>query len=207
MIKTVLLFRHGETDWNQRGRFQGQTDVPLNATGVGQSRALVRELSDRTIDAVLTSDLSRALETARFVAHSKNAPLIVNPLLREADLGEAEGLTREEVIQRFGEPALQRWANAADLEFRFEKGESKLEHQQRLFRCLEFELRLRPGTCFGVCSHGGAIRRILHHLDPKNDKPFPIPNCALFEFHFDLQQGRWSRPVPIGKPERNIRSK
>jgi len=66
--RTLFLFRHGETDWNREGRMQGQTDTPLNATGLAQAEALAHRLRAHQLDAIVSSDLSRALTTAQIVA-------------------------------------------------------------------------------------------------------------------------------------------
>ena len=99
----LFLFRHGETDWNRAGRLQGHTDTPLNATGLAQAEALTERLRPHRLDAVVSSDLARAWTTARIVAEGLGVPLIREPGLREAQIGEAEGLFWPEVKTRFGE--------------------------------------------------------------------------------------------------------
>jgi probable phosphoglycerate mutase len=99
---TLLLARHGETDWNREGRWQGATDIPLNDVGRAQARALAARLAERKIRAVASSDLSRARETAEIVAIAIGAPH-VGALrdLRERSYGAFEGLTREECRAKF----------------------------------------------------------------------------------------------------------
>ena len=105
----LFLFRHGETDWNRQGRLQGHTDTPLNATGLAQAEALTERLRPHRLDAVVSSDLARAWTTARIVAEGLGVPLISEPGLREANIGEAEGLYWPEVKSRFGETLTERW--------------------------------------------------------------------------------------------------
>ena len=88
----LFLFRHGETDWNRAGRLQGHTDTPLNATGLAQAEALTERLRPHGLDAVVSSDLARAWTTGQIVAEGLGIPLIREPGLREAQIGEAEPL-------------------------------------------------------------------------------------------------------------------
>src|SRR5579862_1895349 len=100
-MTTILLARHGETDWNVERRWQGHADTPLNDTGRAQARSLGEELADEPIDAVFSSDLRRAHETARLVAEPRGLSVIAIPDLRERNFGSAEGLTTEEIQTRF----------------------------------------------------------------------------------------------------------
>src|SRR5262252_2076150 len=95
-MTTLLLVRHGETDWNAEGRLQGHTDRPLSDFGRRQARALADELAGDSIVAVYASDLSRARETAEIVAAQLGLEVALDPRLREKDWGTWEGLTPEE---------------------------------------------------------------------------------------------------------------
>jgi broad specificity phosphatase PhoE len=90
-VTTLLLVRHGETDWNAEGRLQGHTDMPLNDLGRRQARALADELAGDGIEAVYSSDLARASETAEIVAERLGLPVGLDPDLREKDWGTWEG--------------------------------------------------------------------------------------------------------------------
>ena len=113
----LFLFRHGETDWNREGRLQGHTDTPLNATGLAQAEALTERLRPHGLDAVVSSDLARAWTTGQIVAEGLGIPLIREPGLREAQIGEAEGLFWPEVKTRFGETLTERWFTDDDAAF------------------------------------------------------------------------------------------
>jgi probable phosphoglycerate mutase len=107
------LIRHGKTDWNALGKIQGQTDTLLNEEGLRQAKALAERLyrdADEKWDAIVSSDLSRARETARIIAERLQLPLLPSDArLRERGFGEIEGTTEDERLQRWGAD----WRNAA----------------------------------------------------------------------------------------------
>src|SRR6185437_15592133 len=100
-MTTLLIARHGETDWNREGRWQGWADPPLNDTGRAQAKQLAGELRDTPFDAVYSSDLRRAFETAEILAAPHDIPVVADPGLREIDVGSWSGLTRAEIDARF----------------------------------------------------------------------------------------------------------
>jgi len=138
----LFLFRHGETDWNRAGRLQGHTDTPLNATGLAQAQALAERLRPHRLDAVMSSDLARAWTTARIVAEGLGVPLISEPGLREANIGEAEGLYWPEVKSRFGETLTERWFTHDDAAF--PGGETGLETRWRGLAALRRFVAAQP---------------------------------------------------------------
>ena len=155
----MLLVRHGETDWNRDGRWQGGSDTELNDLGRDQARALAAEL-DGDIDVVYSSDLARARETAEIVSAKLGLDVRLDPRLRERGFGEWEGLTSTEIEERFGE-ADQRWrageGPGADDAEPFE------DFSARINDFLADVLRLHPGEQVLVVSHGGSIR-VIHAL-------------------------------------------
>jgi len=103
-VITFYLFRHGETDWNAEGRFQGHLDIPLNDRGREQARQLAVPLGSKDLQAILSSDLSRSVDTAKILA--KEIGLSADRLyqdagIREAFLGDAQGMTVDEIGSRF----------------------------------------------------------------------------------------------------------
>jgi probable phosphoglycerate mutase len=100
MTSRVLLVRHGQSEWNALGRWQGQADPPLSELGRAQARAAAQSLG--ALDAIFASDLLRAAETAAIIAEQLGVgPVIIDDDLRERDAGEWSGLTREEIHERF----------------------------------------------------------------------------------------------------------
>jgi broad specificity phosphatase PhoE len=142
-MTTLLLARHGETDWNADGRLQGQTDRPLSDFGRRQARQLAAELEGEELQAIYASDLARARETAEIVGDRLGLPVVLDPDLREKDWGTWEGLTAVERDR---------------VEF---AGESTEAHQERILRALRRISERHPGDGrVLVVTHGGSMRRV-----------------------------------------------
>jgi broad specificity phosphatase PhoE len=150
--KLLYLARHGETDWNAVGRWQGHTDVPLNATGEAQARALAEVLRGAGLSMVISSDLARAQETARIVAGLLDVPLAyVDVDLRERSFGPFEGLTREECARLFP----QAWRGWQEGRRAPEGAESDGALAARVAAALVRAAKHAPAL---VVTHGGALR-------------------------------------------------
>jgi probable phosphoglycerate mutase len=160
-VTTLILVRHGETDWNRDGRWQGHADAPLNDRGREQARALADELADENVAAVYSSDLSRARETAEIVAARLNRPVDVDARLREVHVGGWSGLTTEEIETRFPDD-VARW-RAEDPQHTFDGGESYAAMGERVVAALEEIAARHPGKHVLVVLHGGPIRALLAH--------------------------------------------
>jgi broad specificity phosphatase PhoE len=181
-VTTLLLARHGETDWNRDGRWQGQSDTPLNELGREQARELAEGLDG--IDAVYSSDLERARETAEIVAARLGLEVKVDERLRERSFGAWEGLTMEEIERRY-EQAHGRWrageGHGAD------DAEAFDAFAARVHSFLEEVLRLHPDETVLVVGHGGSIR-VIHALASgldyvKDHRSIPaVANCAVARF-------------------------
>ena len=142
-MTTLLLVRHGETDWNADGRLQGQTDRRLSEFGRAQARRLADELAAQELEAIYSSDLARARETAEIVGTRVGLPVTLDPDLREKDWGTWEGLTAVERDR---------------VEF---VGESTEAHRDRILRALRrIAERHADGGSVLVVTHGGSMRRV-----------------------------------------------
>jgi broad specificity phosphatase PhoE len=184
----LFLFRHGETDWNRAGRLQGHTDTPLNATGLAQAEALTERLRPYRLDAVVSSDLARAWTTGRIVAEGLGVPLIREPGLREAQIGEAEGLFWPEVKTRFGETLTERWF--ADDDAAFPGGETGRETRTRGLAALRRFIAERPYRRIGVSTHGAMVRQLMKHALPPGSPPAKTRNTVLYLLRYEAVADR-----------------
>ena len=159
---TIHLVRHGQTEWNAEHRVQGWTDVPLNQTGREQSLAAAAALAGRSIGGVISSDLSRARQTAEPLAAAAGVELVLEPALRERGFGVAEGKLDSEIERDFRGRLEGRWR---DPDFRFDGGESRRDVYQRVGAFLSALLAAPPADELVLVSHGGALRVALAFLE------------------------------------------
>lgn len=186
-MTTLLLVRHGETDWNATRRIQGSSDVPLNWTGLAQAQATADRLAERFAGVrpvVVASDLSRARETAEIIATTLgvDAPALY-PQLRERSYGVAEGLTDEEYIARFG---------AWDRE-NIEGAETTVQLRHRALggirRVVRDARRLHAPVDVPVIAvaHGALIGEVIRHASG-DTLPLPgerLANASVHEFRVE----------------------
>ena len=174
---TIFLARHGETEWNRIGRWQGKTDIPLSEVGRAQARTLAERLRDRGVSEIYASDLSRARETAEIVAAVLGVTrLNFDARLQERGFGCFEGLTREECAERHAEA----WSRyLGDRRATPTDAEPQEEVVARVVAALTAvaESASRTGHVL-VVSHGAAIRSFVHTIT--GTAPPPLANTALF---------------------------
>jgi broad specificity phosphatase PhoE len=156
---SLLLIRHAETSWNAAGRWQGHGDPPLSERGVAQANALAQELAREAIDVIVSSDLRRAAETAAMLGRARGLEPLLNPRLRELDLGNWEGLTRDQIASSAGD-VLRRF-DAGDLDVRPGDGESLREIEQRARSAVCELVDAYPDRRLAVVTHLGVIRTLL----------------------------------------------
>lgn len=153
---TVLLVRHGLTDWNATHRAQGHADIELNATGRKQAEEAAARLAGMRLGAVFSSDLRRAVQTAEPIARRHGLEVTVDPGWREIDQGEWEGLLSDEIGRRW--PA--QWGPARHYTRR-PGGESPEEVAERALTSLRGIVERHPGEVVAVVTHGGTIRWVV----------------------------------------------
>ena len=182
-MTTILLARHGETDWNRENRFQGHADPPLNETGRAQAADLAAALANEPLAAVYSSPLRRAFETAQIVGAPHGLEPVPVDALREVDVGSWQGLTRGEIEERFPEQ-FARWL---DYEQGWDDGESYDEMGQRVLAALLELAATHEGERILAVSHGGPVRAAyavadgIEHSEARRRGPV-VANAFVAEF-------------------------
>ena len=156
----LLLIRHGQTDWNIEGRWQGHIDIPLNKTGVAQARLLAMRLSSWPIKALYSSDLSRAARTAQILGSQLNLQPLYLDALRERDGGILQGMTTGEMQEKLpGELQLLRETGMAP-----SVNESNLDVAERVQEAFEMIISKHEGQMVAVVGHGGALSTVVAYF-------------------------------------------
>lgn len=158
----LVLVRHGETDWNRQGRWQGQSDTPLNDTGRAQAAAMAESQRGLPLAAIYSSDLRRATETAAALAAVSGAPIHRDPRLREISLGAWEGMLFDDIRRRDGDQLDRLRREPA--RGRAPGGESPAEVLNRVRAVLADIARDHPADRVAVVSHGLALAALKVHL-------------------------------------------
>jgi len=179
----LLLLRHGQTAGNVQRVWQGWTGGELTPLGVQQAEATARRLATcgQTIDALYSSPLHRAWQTAQIVGQALGLSPVAHEGLKEIWFGEIEGVTQEEFAARYPE-IHRRWSNRSDMNFTWPGGESRAKVHQRARRAIEEIVTRYDGGSIVVATHGGTLRAILAHLFPVQlgrSCSCNLDNCSL----------------------------
>lgn len=162
-MKTLYIVRHGETEWNKIGRYQGITNVPLNENGIAQAKACGNALKDIHFDRILSSDLSRALVTAETIRGNRQLEIKTDERLREINFGDWEKLLFTEIEERW--PGLINQMYRRPDIVKVPNGESFQEVQNRAWSAVsDFLNENNEDETILITCHGGTIRTILCKL-------------------------------------------
>ncbi|MFH9238287.1 histidine phosphatase family protein [Streptomyces anulatus] len=160
--RRIVLWRHGQTAWNLERRFQGSTDIELTEAGVGQARRAARLLASLKPDAIVASDLRRAAATAAELSAVSGLTVAHDAALRETYAGTWQGLTHQEIVERFGDQYAA-WKRGEPV--RRGGGELETEVADRAAPVvLEHAEKLPENGTLVVVSHGGTIRTTIGRL-------------------------------------------
>lgn len=153
------LVRHGQTAWNLEGRYQGQSDVPLNETGRAQAIDLARQLKDFTFQAIYSSDLQRARQIAEIVAAAQHQAVNIDARLREIHQGEWEGQLVDVIRAQYPDLWQQRAVDPVSV--RAPGGETIREVADRMYAALDEFACLHPDGNILVVSHGLSLATVI----------------------------------------------
>ena len=183
----IILIRHGETAWNAERRLQGHIDIALNAEGLRQAAAVAGALAGEHVDAVVASDLQRALQTAQAVAAARGITVSQDAALRERCYGRFEGLLYAEIEQRF--PAEFAAWQARDGDALMPAGarlaESFRQFYARSVAGIVTAANAHPGGNIVVVAHGGVLEcayRAALDLSLETPRNFPVLNASINRF-------------------------
>ena len=154
-VTRLLVIRHGETAWNRASRIQGHTDIPLSDKGRWQARQLALALRDEGLQALYSSDLMRARDTAAPIAAATGLPLVLDAQLRERCFGRFEGMTQEEVATQWPDES-RRW-RAREPGYGPEGGETLSGFHDRCVTALARLAHQHMGQTIALVAHGGVL--------------------------------------------------
>jgi len=157
----VILVRHGQTEWNILGKYQGHSDIDLSALGVEQANLLAQRLANQRIDAIYASDLKRAIKTAKGIANTHQLSVHIIPELREISFGDWEGLDYNTINSKWPGEVERFFKNADSVVI--PNGETFCEVEQRSCNVVQKIIEQHPDQTIVIVSHGGTIRTLLAH--------------------------------------------
>jgi 2,3-bisphosphoglycerate-dependent phosphoglycerate mutase len=195
----VLLIRHGQSEGNAAGRFGGHTDTPLSPRGRKQAAATARALASEKFDAIYSSDLPRAIDTASPLANLTGVGLKTTEALRERSVGVMEGLTFEEAAEQY--PEQYQALLHRDFEHVLSGGESYRQMLDRASTKLDEIIEEHKGGRIAIFTHTGSICILILHiigaLDAPELKPVWIAtsNCGIARL--ELRDDGFVRVVTI----------
>ena len=201
----ICFVRHGETDWNIERRMQGHIDLLLNAKGEEQAQALGRFFSGQQADALYSSDLLRARQTAQPIADALQRPMNVTVALREQHFGRCEGKVFAEIAALNPDDAQALISRDPDYATPG-GGESRRRHEARILGCVAglVSAHCDCGRTLVVVTHGGVldvIYRRVHGLPSDAPRDYPIPNAGLNWVSIAADQWlieRWGETAHLG---------
>lgn len=186
----LIVVRHGETVWNANGRQQGHLDGELNERGHEQAEAIAQRLSNESFDVLVSSDLGRAMQTARHIADRTRHEIIPDARLRERHLGIFQGLTLAQAAEQF--PEVHRRFSGNDPDFIIPDGESRRQTHERVIAGASAIAEQHTGERIVVVGHGGVLTSLFRHtlgLPIGGPRTFKLFNASYNTFF--ITDGQW----------------
>lgn len=186
-MPSIILIRHGETDWNIEGRYQGQADPPLNAEGILQAQSLVQELSNSSLEIVYTSPLRRTRQTANYLASNFGIPVVDDPRLMEIHQGDWQTRLRSEIEALY--PKLFSDWETNPWEVTPPGGEHLSQVQARVYAAVDEIINSETHNIIGLVTHRIPIALIkvrFQKMDPDIVRTIHLPNAYWEEIQIPL---------------------
>jgi broad specificity phosphatase PhoE len=186
-MPSLFLIRHGETDWNIEGRYQGQADPPLNSRGLFQAQKLSQELKDSMLDVLYTSPLQRTRQTAGILADVLDTPVIDEPRLMEIHQGDWQTRLRSEIESLYPE-LFSDW-ETNPWQVTPPGGENLSQVRDRVYAAVDELLGIRTYERIGLVTHRIPIALIkvrFQNMDPDIVRTIHLPNAYWEEIKIGL---------------------
>lgn len=163
MTTDVYLIRHGQTDWNRDRICMGQWDVPLNELGRAQAQRVADRLAGVSLSTIVSSDLTRTVETARPLAEAHGLSVITDSSFRELDYGDWQGIPQDELPQHYPD-AFREDPQLDPLNFHPDGGERVWDLYHRVTTAFERAIQGHPGQTIAIVAHGGVLRSVANYV-------------------------------------------
>ncbi|KPK80518.1 MAG: hypothetical protein AMJ81_11975 [Phycisphaerae bacterium SM23_33] len=185
----LIVIRHGETVWNRQARLQGQKDPDLSPKGVAQAEMLAERVARESFAALISSDLKRAMQTAEAIGRRTGHKVIPEPGLRERSFGLFEGLTWEQIEQRYPDLHEAYWRGR---DFAPPGGETARQRHERVVACASRIAAEHAGQRVVLVAHGGVLESLFKHalsLHYQARRTFSLYNASLNVLQ--VHEGEW----------------
>lgn len=185
-MRKLYVVRHGETDYNVQGRYSGVTDIELNENGIAQARITAEGLKQYPIDIIIASPLKRARMTAEIIQNCINKPIVIVDDFKERSVGVYEGLTREEVQNKY--PELWNQNVLRQMECTLHEGESIRQTKDRVHKGLSYLIENYKDKNIVLVTHGFVSRVIYGYFNEVTEEEFhkyALKNCEIEEYSFE----------------------
>ncbi len=189
-MKKLIIFRHGETDWNLNKICLGSKhDISLNKTGIAQAEDLAKRLEGEKIDLFFSSPLSRAKKTAEIVNEYHNHHINIIDDLTEIDYGDASGMHKSDAFEKYAD-IFENWMKkdiSVSTDLRLPNGESKGEFFQRISEIFHLIATKNTFECAVIATHSGVIWNFFQYQLGVNLNP--VQHCTAYNIYFDDEAG------------------
>lgn len=188
---TIYIIRHGQTDSNVRNTYLGHTDIPLNDVGIQQAKEASEKLKNIKFDAIYSSPLIRAMQTAQIITKPhKDIPITMSYGVKERDYGLFDDLTIDEIIDKYPNEH-SGWLNNW-IEYKIPNGESAIDVHNRSSKTLDKIIQTYPDATVGIVSHLGTTRHMIAYLlglSVKDSWHFALDNCRCAVIKYENRHG------------------